>query len=59
MVVVEVGRRANGEVDMYSLLLTHLYQIVGVLLGCSFAGSGTAFPVYSGHSSLYEVHKYV
>ena len=42
----------------YSMLLTHLYQYFGVLLGCSDVGM-TGFPAYAGEGSQYNVHKSV
>lgn len=38
------------------MLLTHLYEYFGVLLGCSKVGS-SGFPKYGGDASQYEVHK--
>ena len=40
-----------------SMLLTHLYEYFGILLGCSQVGISAAFPAYGGDSSMYEVHK--
>ena len=40
-----------------SILLTHLYEFFGVLLGCSMQG-GADYPAYAGEASMYEVHKY-
>lgn len=40
------------------LLVTHLYQYFGGLLGCSMMGTAD-FPAYSGHSSQYNVHKFM
>ncbi|KAJ5261080.1 hypothetical protein N7478_011675 [Penicillium angulare] len=39
-------------------LMTHLYQFFGSLLGCSGVGM-TGFSAYSGHASMYEVHKFM
>jgi hypothetical protein len=39
-----------------SMLLTHLYQYFGLLLGCSTVGE-TGFPKYGGQTSMYNVHK--
>lgn len=39
-----------------SILLTHLYEYFGVLLGCSMQG-GADYSAYEGDASLYEVHK--
>jgi hypothetical protein len=40
------------------MLLTHLYEYFGVLLGCSMQG-GSAFPAYAGDASQYSVHKFM
>lgn len=40
-----------------SMLLTHLYEFFGALLGCTMMGSD-AFPAYSGFPSMASVHKY-
>ena len=37
------------------ILLLHLYQFFGALLGCTAAG----FPEYSGIADMYEVHKFM
>ncbi|MAD87484.1 MAG: hypothetical protein CL912_31385 [Deltaproteobacteria bacterium] len=70
---LKAGRPANGNTsrqlyapsfhqrisaNIPSSLLTHLYQYFGTLLGCSMQG-GSEFPVYSAHSSQYNVHKFV
>lgn len=39
-------------------LLTHLYQYFGAVLGCSGYGSAD-YPPYAGHTSMYEVHKFM
>ena len=39
-----------------SMLLTHLYEYFGVLLGCSQVNT-TDFPAYEGEASMYELHK--
>ncbi len=44
--------------QVYSFLITHLYQFFGVLLGCSMQGQA-AYPPYQGDKSQYEVHKFV
>lgn len=41
-----------------SMLLTHLYEYFGVLLGCTMQGNKD-FPAYSGGGSQYEVHKFM
>lgn len=40
------------------MLLTHLYEFFGGLLGCTEVGM-SGFPAYAGSASMYEVHKYV
>jgi hypothetical protein len=37
------------------ILLSHLYQFFGALLGCTASG----FPVYSGDNDMYRVHKFM
>lgn len=49
---------ANSTTSNQYLLLTHLYEYFGALLGCSQYGQG-AFPAYSGHASMYSVHKFM
>jgi hypothetical protein len=48
----------ESKADIGSLLLTHLYEYFGVVLGCSKQG-GDAFPDYNGSGSQYQVHKFV
>ncbi|KDN70029.1 hypothetical protein CSUB01_08476 [Colletotrichum sublineola] len=43
---------------LFSLLLTHLYQFFGALLGCSKYGMA-GLPRYGGFASMYEVHKFM
>jgi hypothetical protein len=38
--------------------MTHLYSFFGSLLQCSHY-SQSAFPAYTGHASMYEVHKFM
>ena len=38
------------------MLLTHLYEYFGVLLGCTQVGK-SGFPPYGGDPSMYDVHK--
>lgn len=40
------------------MLLTHLYEYFGVLLGCSMQGT-EAYPAYGGGGSQYEIHKFM
>ncbi|KAG0648269.1 hypothetical protein D0Z07_5234 [Hyphodiscus hymeniophilus] len=49
---------SNGNSSAQYLLLTHLYEYFGVLLGCSMQG-GADYPGYLGHASMYEVHKFM
>jgi hypothetical protein len=44
--------------NIISLLLTHLYEYFGAVLGCSKQG-GDALPDYDGSGSQYQVHKFV
>ncbi|KAI8947354.1 hypothetical protein F4801DRAFT_561207 [Xylaria longipes] len=52
------NKPANTESSSQYFLLTHLYQFFGSLLGCSKQGM-PGFDVYSGHASMYEVHKFM
>jgi len=49
---------ANATSSNQYLLLTHLYEYFGVLLGCSLQG-GDGYPAYSGSGSMYSVHKFM
>ncbi|KAJ4409419.1 hypothetical protein N0V82_009486 [Gnomoniopsis sp. IMI 355080] len=49
---------ANDTTSNQYFLLTHLYQFFGSLLGCSDYGMA-GFPAYSGHASMYQVHKFM
>ncbi|UNI13945.1 hypothetical protein JDV02_000632 [Purpureocillium takamizusanense] len=49
---------ANDKSSRQYFLLTHLYQFFGSLLGCSMQGM-TGFDAYMGHTSMYEVHKFM
>jgi hypothetical protein len=40
------------------MLLTHLYEYFGALLGCSMMGTAD-YPAYAGEASQYQVHKYM
>jgi hypothetical protein len=40
------------------MLITHLYQFFGLLLGCSDVGE-TGFPSYGGDTSMGNVHKFM
>ncbi|KAH6715048.1 hypothetical protein BKA61DRAFT_631899 [Leptodontidium sp. MPI-SDFR-AT-0119] len=55
---LKAGRPSNGKTSRQYLLLTHLYEFFGTLLGCSKQG-GADFPEYSAHSSMYNVHKFM
>ncbi|KAI9811864.1 MAG: hypothetical protein M1827_005215 [Pycnora praestabilis] len=53
---------ANGTSSNQYMLLTHLYQYFGVLLGCSMQGpnnGSTPFSAYQGQGSQYNVHKFM
>ncbi|KAI0543513.1 hypothetical protein F4679DRAFT_568386 [Xylaria curta] len=52
------NKPANTESSSQYFLLTHLYQFFGSLLGCSKQGM-PGFDAYSGHASMYEVHKFM
>jgi hypothetical protein len=56
---LEMNMPANGTGSNQYLLLTHLYQFFGTLLGCSQQSNGSAFPSYQGDASQYSVHKYM
>lgn len=49
---------ANSKSSNQYALLTHLYQYFGALLGCTTYGSAD-FPAYQGHTSMYNVHKFM
>jgi hypothetical protein len=49
---------ANTNSSAQYMLLTHLYEYFGVLLGCSMQG-GAAYPAYAGDASQYEIHKFM
>jgi len=40
------------------LLITHLYEYFGVLLGCTMVGQ-TGYPTYSGSNSMGDVHRFM
>ncbi|KAI0413530.1 hypothetical protein F5X98DRAFT_390717 [Xylaria grammica] len=52
------NKPANSDSSSQYFLLTHLYQFFGSLLGCSKQGM-PGFDAYSGHVSMYEVHKFM
>ncbi|KAI0877640.1 hypothetical protein GGS24DRAFT_446269 [Hypoxylon argillaceum] len=52
------NKPANTNSSSQYFLLTHLYQFFGSLLGCSQQGM-PGFDAYSGHASMYEVHKFM
>jgi len=53
-----LNKPANGTNSMQYMLLTHLYEYFGTLLGCTMQGN-TDFPAYAGSNSMYEVHKFM
>ncbi|CZT52321.1 uncharacterized protein RSE6_13629 [Rhynchosporium secalis] len=55
---LKAGKPSNGKTSRQYLLLTHLYEYFGEILGCSKQGGGD-FPKYAGKSSMYSVHKYM
>ncbi|KAI0859116.1 hypothetical protein F4860DRAFT_277530 [Xylaria cubensis] len=52
------NKPSNTEGSTQYFLLTHLYQFFGSLLGCSKQGM-PGFDAFSGHASMYEVHKFM
>ncbi|PBP17485.1 hypothetical protein BUE80_DR011723 [Diplocarpon rosae] len=55
-----VNKPSNSNGSRQYVLLTHLYEYFGTLLGCSQQGDPeSTFAKYSGHPSMYEVHKYM
>ncbi|KAL1306777.1 hypothetical protein AAFC00_005438 [Neodothiora populina] len=46
---------SNGKDSKQYMLLTHLYQYFGALLGCS----ATGFPAYAGFGSQASVHRFM
>jgi len=55
---LKLNKPANGTTSNQYMLLTHLYEYFGALLGCSMQG-GADYPAYSGQSSQYNVHKFM
>jgi len=49
---------ANSTTSIQYMLITHLYQFFGALLGCSEYGS-MGFPAYKGKSSMGDVHRFM
>jgi len=50
---------SNGNMGSNQyLLVTHLYEYFGVLLGCTMVGQ-TGFPKYSGSNSMGDVHRFM
>lgn len=45
----------NNPTGNTQVLLVHLYQFFGALLGCTAAG----FPIYSGSPDMFEVHRFM
>ncbi|PBP21136.1 hypothetical protein BUE80_DR008039 [Diplocarpon rosae] len=55
-----MNKPSNSNASRQYVLLTHLYEYFGSLLGCSQQGDPeSTFAKYSGHPSMYEVHKYM
>jgi hypothetical protein len=42
-----------------SILLTHLYEYFGTLLGCSLQGKSNDYSAYNGDNSMYKVHRFM
>ena len=55
-VSMNLPSNGNKSSNQYQLL-THSYQIFGLLLNCSLQGTSPDFPAYKGQASMYEVHK--
>lgn len=55
---LSLGKAANGTSSNQYMLLTHLYEYFGTLLGCSQIGS-MGFPAYAGVVPMYTVHKFM
>lgn len=55
---LKMNMPANGTTSHQYMLLTHLYEYFGTLLGCSMQG-GAAYPSYAGSASMYETHKFM
>jgi len=49
------NKPADSTSSVQYTLLTHLYQYFGAVLGCS----APDYPAYQGHTSMYEVHKFM
>ena len=59
---LKMNMPSNGnQTSNQYMLLTHLYQIFGSLLGCSKMGpnSTSTFPSYQGDTSMYETHRFM
>lgn len=54
-----MNKPANTNTSSQYFLLTHLYQYFGILLGCSMQMNNTAFPLYSGAASQFQVHRFM
>ncbi|KAK0354863.1 hypothetical protein LTR91_022254 [Friedmanniomyces endolithicus] len=52
------GKPANGASSNQYMLMTHLYEYFGILLGCTQYGN-PGYPAYGGDLSMYSVHKYM
>lgn len=50
---------ANMTSSKQYMLITHLYEFFGVLLGCSAQNSSSPFKNYEGRTSMSEVHRFV
>ncbi|KAI0019794.1 hypothetical protein F4780DRAFT_405044 [Xylariomycetidae sp. FL0641] len=53
-----MNKPADNDSCQQYFLLTHLYQFFGSLLGCTEQGM-PGFDAYTGHASMYEVHKFM
>ncbi|PWN88391.1 hypothetical protein FA10DRAFT_268586 [Acaromyces ingoldii] len=50
---------ANMTSSKQYMLITHLYEFFGVLLGCSAQNSSSPFKNYEGRTSMSEVHRFM
>ncbi|RDW89187.1 hypothetical protein BP6252_01219 [Coleophoma cylindrospora] len=56
---LKMNKPANDTTSNQYILLTHLYEYFGTLLGCSMQGTSSDYVAYSGDESMYEVHKFM
>ena len=59
---LKMNKPSNGnQSSNQDMLLNHLYQIFGSLLGCSMMGPSamSKFPSYQGDPSMWDVHRFM